>query len=299
MNQQGLYIPVVTPFAADGAVNLAALATLAQTFVDAGVAGLVVCGTTGEYYALDDAEREAVLACVAKVAKGKVCLVAGITEISTYKAIRRAKEAAALGYDLLMLAPPPYTLPSADELEAHVRNVAQASPLPIVLYNFPARVGVEIDLDILGQLARLPNVVGIKESSGSVSRLMALLEADLPDFEIICGADDLAADFLFWGVRSWIAGAGNVFPHEQVAMIEAAKAGDWQALHRIARATYPVIASMEAGGFNQKAKLGCQRHGVDAGTVRLPMLPLSQPAREEFEVLLAAYEKAQAESSLA
>lgn len=293
MKKQGLYIPVVTPFDQKGAVNLEALSALTRTFIDAGAAGLVVCGTTGEYYALDDEEHASVLSCVAGIGKGRVSLVAGITEVSTRKAANRAREAAALGYDTLMMAPPPYALPNQAELEAHVASVAEASPLPIVLYNFPARVGVEIELDTLTRLARLPNIIGIKESSGNFSRALALIEAGLPDFEVVCGCDDQAADFLARGVRSWISGSANVFPAEQAAMLEAAKAADWDTLRRISSATYPVVQCMEAGSFNQKAKLGCRRHGIDAGSVRQPLLPLPQEERQTFEALLAAYEKRQ------
>ena len=111
-----------------------------------------------------------------------------------------------------MLAPPAYSLPDQAGIVAHFKAVAAASALPIILYNFPARAGVSIDIASVAELSREPNIVGIKESSGDFSRALALIQARLPDFEVICGCDDQAADFLFWGVRSWISGAANVFP---------------------------------------------------------------------------------------
>src|SRR3546814_9272383 len=100
------------------------------------------------------------------------------------------------------------------------------------MYNFPARVGVEIGFDAVVELSKIPNIVGIKESSGNFSRALALIKADLPNFEVICGCDDQAADFLFWGVRSWISGGANVFPGEQAAMINASLAGNWDEVKR-------------------------------------------------------------------
>lgn len=289
MNTQGVLVPIVTPFTNDGQVNVAALRQLAGKFADAGAAGIVVCGTTGEYYALEEAERELVLRSVAEEVKGRLSLIAGVTAMSTSAAIRYAQQAQALGYDGLMTAPPPYSLPSQEGLIGYFREVAGSTPLPIVMYDFPARVGVQIEVETVRELARIPNIVAIKESSSSFSRALALIEARIPDFQIICGADDLAADFLFWGVRGWISGTANVFPAEQVAMVRAADEERWDDVKALMSAMYPVIQSMEAGDFNHKAKLGCRRHGVDAGTVRAPLSPLGAEQIREFEDLLDTY----------
>lgn len=289
MNTQGVLVPIVTPFTNDGQVNVAALRQLAGKFADAGAVGIVVCGTTGEYYALEEAERELVLRSVAEEVKGRLSLIAGVTAMSTPAAVRYAQQAQALGYDGLMMASPPYSLPSQEGLIGHFRQVAESTPLPIVMYDFPARVGVQIEVETVRELARIPNIVAIKESSSSFSRALALIDARIPDFQIICGADDLAADFLFWGVRGWISGTANVFPDEQVAMVRAADEERWDDVKALMSAMYPVIQSMEAGDFNHKAKLGCRRHGVDAGTVRGPLSPLDAGQVREFERLLDAY----------
>lgn len=290
MNMHGVLVPIVTPFNDDGQVNVEALKELAIKFANDGVAGIVVCGTTGEYYALEEAERELVLRVVAEAVKGKVSLIAGITGMFPGAAIRHAAQAKALGYDGLMMASPPYSLPDQAGLIAHFREVAQSTTLPIIMYDFPARVGLQLEIETVIELARIPNIVAIKESSGNFSRALALIEARIPDFQIICGADDLASDFLFWGVRGWISGTANVFPAEQVAMVRAADEGQWDEVKRLASATYPVIQSMEAGDFNHKAKLGCRRHGVDAGTVRAPLSALDAGQIREFDRLLDAYD---------
>ncbi len=289
MNIQGVLVPIVTPFTADGQVNVAALQQLVEHFIGAGVTGIVACGTTGEYYALNDEERQQVLRAVAQAGRGRVTLIAGINALSTAQAIVYAHQAQDLGYDGLMLATPPYSLPEQAGILKHFRTVAAATALPIILYDFPSRVGVQIAVETVLELARTPNIVGIKESSGNFNRGLALLQARIPDFDIISGSDDMAADFLFWGARSWISGGANVFPAEQAAMCKAAAEGRWDQVRALMAGMYPVIQAMEAADYNQKAKLGCRRHGVDAGTVRLPLAPLTQEDEQAFLALLDAY----------
>jgi 4-hydroxy-tetrahydrodipicolinate synthase len=168
--------------------------------------------------------------------------------------------------------------------------VAHATSLPIIMYNFPARVGVEIGIEAVAELSKIPNIVAIKESSGNFSRALALIKAELPGFEVICGCDDQAADFLFWGVRSWISGGANVFPGEQSAMIDAALKGEWEKVKSMMTAMLPSIQAMESGDYNQKAKLGCRRHGIDVGPVRQPLLPLSDADAKAFCDLLDQYQ---------
>lgn len=291
MNTQGVLVPIVTPFSKDNQLDLAALEKLVEHFIQAGVGGIVACGTTGEYYALNEKERQQVLECVIKVAKGRVSVIAGINGMSTQGACDRAHEAEALGYDGLMLATPPYSLPCQLEVVAHYQAVAKSTKLPIIMYNFPARVGVEIGFDTVVELSKISNIVAIKESSGDFSRALALIKADLPNFEIICGCDDQAADFLFWGVRSWISGGANVFPAEQVAMVDEAIQGGWGKVRSIMTGMLPSIQAMEAGDYNQKAKIGCRRHGIDVGPVRQPLLPLPDADTEQFWSLLEQYKR--------
>ena len=290
MKTEGVLVPIVTPFTADGRVNAEALRQLVEHFIAVGVAGIVACGTTGEYYALEEDERELVLRTVVEATRGRVTAIAGINALSTTQAIRNARQAEALGYDGLMLCTPPYSLPEQAGIIGHFRTVAAATKLPIVMYDFPARVGVQIAVETVIELARVPNIVGIKESSGSFNRALALIQADIPDFEIISGSDDMAADFLFWGVRSWISGGANVFPGEQAKMVKAAGEGRWDEVRSMMSAMYPVILAMESGDYNQKAKLGCRRHGIEAGPVRLPLSPLSEQDERAFMEQLNAYQ---------
>ncbi|MDU7492337.1 MULTISPECIES: 4-hydroxy-tetrahydrodipicolinate synthase [Providencia] len=282
MNFHGILVPLVTPFHDDLSLNISGLAELTEQLIAKGVTGLVVCGTTGEYYALNEDERQTVLSTVSKIAKGRVTLIAGINDLSTEGAIARAEQAKNLGYEGLMLSPPPYSLPDQQGVYAHYEKVAKSTSLPIIMYNFPARIGIEIEIDTVMKLAEIDNIVAIKESSGSFSRALHLLQTSFKNFEVICGCDDQPVDFFFWGSKSWIAGAGNVFPSEQVAIYEAAQLGDWDKAKQIMKTIYPAIYSMESGDYNQKAKAGCLNGSFTAGPVRLPLSNLATAARNEF-----------------
>lgn len=290
MNLNGILVPIVTPFDANNQLNEAALERLVECFIEAEVGGIVACGTTGEYYALSAQERRRVLEIVARTGRGRTTLIAGVNSMSPAEAISRIREAEELGYEALMLSPTPYSLPGQNEVVAYFKEVAAATELPIVMYNFPARIGIQIELESVYELARVKNIVGIKESSGNFSRVVAMVNANLPDFQVVCGCDDQAADFLFWGVRSWISGGANVFPAEQVQMLKAAEQGDWDTVRRMMAAMLPAIAAMESGNYNQKAKLGCVRHGIDVGSVRLPLLPVDAQERDDFLAQINAYQ---------
>ena len=292
MNINGILVPIVTPFDNNGNVDAQKLTALVEAFIDKGVAGIVACGTTGEYYTFSDAERELVLTTIAEAAKNKgaenkVTLIAGINSLSTDHSIELAAQAKTLGYDGLMLSATPYSLPEQDGIIAHFEKVADASELPIIMYNFPDRVGVAIEFDTVAHLAKHPNIVGVKESSGDFSHALRMLQADFDDFEVVCGCDDQPVDFFFWGAKSWIAGAANVFPAEQVALFEATQQGDWDKAKQIMSEIYPAIHSMESGNYNQKAKAGCLNGTMDVGSVRVPLTDMPADEKSEFLALLS------------
>ncbi|CAN6960699.1 4-hydroxy-tetrahydrodipicolinate synthase [Psychrobacter okhotskensis] len=292
MNINGILVPIVTPFDNNGDVDAQKLTTLVEAFIDKGVAGIVACGTTGEYYTFSASERELVLTTIAAAAKNKgaenkVTLIAGINSLSTDHSIELAAQAKALGYDGLMLSATPYSLPEQDGIIAHFEKVADASELPIIMYNFPDRVGVAIEFDTVAHLAKHPNIVGVKESSGDFSHALRMLQANFDDFDVVCGCDDQPVDFFFWGAKSWIAGAANVFPAEQVALFNATQQGDWDKAKQIMSEIYPAIHSMESGNYNQKAKAGCLKGSMDVGSVRVPLTDMPEDEKAEFLALLS------------
>jgi len=282
MNLEGVLVPVVTPFDTEGKVDYSALGKLLDHLIEAGVRGIVACGTTGEYYTFVGEERRTVMAYIADRVGDKALLIAGVNDTYTAGSVAKAEEAKALGYQALMLAPPIYCLPQETEIIQHYKTVSAEAEMPIIMYNFPARSGVEISVEAVIELSADKNIVGIKESSGDFSRALSLINAGMKDFEVICGSDDQAADYLFWGVRSWIGGAANYLPAEHVQLIECAKDGDFNRVREIMQRILPVIKNQESADYNQKAKLGCAHTGFPVGAVRAPLLPISSEDEAGF-----------------
>jgi 4-hydroxy-tetrahydrodipicolinate synthase len=289
MDIEGVYVPVATPFGVDGDIDFGGYDKVVEFVLDGGVSGLVPCGTTGEYYALSTEERLQQLARVRDVAAGRAKLVAGCNAGSTREAIKLAAASRDLGYDAVMLAVPPTSLPSQRELALHFTAVAEGGGLPVILYNFPARAGTEIGFECLDAIVDHPGVIAIKESSGDFSRFLQLRRRYADRITIMCGSDDQAVDYFAWGVRSWLAGTANVLPRHHTAIMEAANRGDLAEARRGFDAILPWVQHMESGSYNQKVKLGLRHQGIECGDVRAPLQPMEPAASAEFiEVLSAA-----------
>ena len=280
MQLEGVYTPVVTPFDDEGEIDFETLTRVIDHQLQSGTRGIVSCGTTGEYYACTFDERVALMTHTRDVAQG-AHLLAGCNSGSTREVIRLGTAARELGYDALLLSAPHTSLPSQAELGAHYAAVASGVGLPIILYNYPARAGVEIGFEALDAIADLPEIVAIKESSGDFSRFLTLRRRYEGRVEVMCGSDDQAVDYFSWGVRSWLAGTANVLPLQHVVVLEAALRGDHALAHRLFEGMLPWVQDMESGSYNQKAKLGLAHVGITCGDVRQPLLPLDAATSAE------------------
>jgi 4-hydroxy-tetrahydrodipicolinate synthase len=281
MELEGVYTPVVAPMHANGDLDLDGFAKVIEFCLAGGVRGLVANGTTGEYYALSADERRQLTVHAKDVADGRAQLIAGCNAGSTREVIGYGLHAREVGYEALMLAAPYTSLPTQRELAAHYAAVASEVGLPIILYNYPARAGIEIGFDCLDALADIPQIIGIKESSGDFSRFLAMRKRYAGKIEIMCGSDDQAVDYFVWGVRSWLAGTSNVLPKHHVKLLEASLRGDHAEAVRIFDGMLPWVQNMEGGSYNQKAKLGLGHQGIQCGDVRQPLLPLPQDVAVE------------------
>ena len=282
----GVYTPIVAPMHPNGDLDLDGYAKVIEFCLAGGVRGLVTNGTTGEYYALSEDERNQLTVHAKTVAAGRAQLVAGCNAGSTRDVVKYGLFAKDLGYDALMLAAPYTSLPTQRELAAHYATVASEVGLPIILYNYPARAGIEIGYDCLDVVADIPEIIGLKESSGDFSRFLTLRKRYAGRIEIMCGSDDQAVDYFVWGVRSWLAGTSNVLPTHHVKLLEASLRGDHAEAVRIFDGMLPWVQNMESGSYNQKAKLGLGHQGIRCGDVRQPLLPLlPETAAETLRVL--------------
>jgi 4-hydroxy-tetrahydrodipicolinate synthase len=291
---EGVMTVVTTPFAADGSIDLAVLDKHLDFLLTRGVQWIVPGGTTGEYFAQSTAERMEVLSFVAKKLKGKVRLACGTNSARPAETLELSAHAKGLGYEALMLAAPYYSLPSGRELAEHYRYVAGRTGMPIILYNFPARTGVDMDASFLEQVSDVPAVCAIKESSGSFARMLEHIVTFDERFQRICGADDQAVDCFLWGARSWIAGASNFLPAEHVALYRACVVKkDFLLGQRLMKAMLPLFYLLEQGGkYIQFVKYGTELAGLPVGPARRPLLPLSEEEKARFAKLYAEVKSA-------
>jgi 4-hydroxy-tetrahydrodipicolinate synthase len=224
---------------------------------------------------------------VANTISGRAKLFAGTNSARPAEILELSLYAKELGYEGLMLASPFYSLPTTAELVAHFKRIDKAVDLPILLYNFPARTGVDMSLEFLTGIRAAKNIFAIKESSGSITRLHELLIDFSQRFEIVCGADDQALEYFLWGAKSWVAGASNFLPAQHVALYDACVLRrDIEGGRQIMRRLLPLFMLMEQGGkYLQYCKYGCELAGVPVGMARLPMLPLSTDEKARFRSL--------------
>jgi 4-hydroxy-tetrahydrodipicolinate synthase len=283
----GVFVPFATPFHADGSLALEAVAPLIEYLLDSGVTGLVVAGTTGEGYALTACERHELLSEAIHVSAGRVPVLCGVGGTNTADAVAQATTARQCGAHGMMVAAPAYCLPTPEELAQHVLAVVTAGELPTVLYDYPARTGVQFDAATLDVLAPHPLVIGIKEASGDLDRL-PMLATYAGDLAVVSGSDTLAMHYLAAGATSWIAGFGNVLPAEHVAMVSAAVAGDLAAGWAVQERLSPILTNVESGRYNAKVKAGLQLRGFAVGPTRPPIAPLEGAELAELRDQLAA-----------
>ncbi|KAF1028828.1 MAG: 4-hydroxy-tetrahydrodipicolinate synthase [Burkholderia plantarii] len=287
MSFEGVHTPLVTPFAADGAIDHALLGKHAAALAKQ-VAGLGIGGTTGEYYALSHEERLRTFDTVAAAAGGSTLLTAGINATTTAEVIRLGIAAKQAGLQALLVAAPYYAQPTQEELLAHLLKVDDAVDLPIMLYNFPARTGTGIGDEVLAALLERPNFVAMKESTGDISHLHHLATHFRERLVLSCGMDDQALEFFVWGARSWVAGASNFLPRAHTALFDACvKENDFVKGRALMAQLLPVLELLERSGkFIQYVRYGCELAGLPVGPAREPLGGLTDAERSAFSQLV-------------
>lgn len=284
---EGIYTPVVTPFFADGSVNYDGLSAVVENLIDKGVHGLISGGSTGENYAQTVAERLEIARFTREQSKGRLPLVVGTGAMMTPDSIALATGAREMGADAILLGTPPYSVPTERENALNALAIDKAADLPVVLYNYPGRMGVHMGEEFLDRVGRSRNICAIKESSGDINRVH-LLARDYPHIQMSCGMDDQALEFFAWGARSWICAGSNFLPEEHVALYQAcAVEGDFAKGRRIMSAMMPLMRVLEQGGkFIQCVKHGVTFNGIDAGPMRPPLKGLNKDDKRALEQVI-------------
>ena len=283
MKFEGIYTPIVTPFYDDFSINKDAFAEAVELLIEAGVHGIIIAGTTGEYYAETYEERIEMMQLGKDLINGRVPVIMGTGAIRTEDSIQYAEEAKRIGADALLIASPPYAYPTSREIALHALAIERAADLPVMLYNYPGRMSVTMDEEVLDRLGRNPNFAAIKESSGDIDRLH-LLARDYTHISLACGMDDQALEYFAWGAKSWVCAGSNFAPEAHIALYEACVLeGDFTKGRKIMSAMLPLMRVLEQGGkFVQCIKHGLTLRGVECGPPRKPLQPLNKDDKREL-----------------
>jgi len=264
---------LVTPFRSDGSLDEQTLARLVQRQIDAGVDFLVPCGTTGESPTLTHAEHLRVVETTLAKTNGKIRVLAGAGGYNTSEVITLASELAALGADGILSVTPYYNKPTQEGLYQHFSAIAAAVSLPIILYSVQGRTGVNIEPATVARLAKVPNIIGIKEASGNISQIGAILNCVPEEFLVLSGDDAITPPLIALGGSGVISVASNEIPAEMTRMTHLALAGDFTAARQIHRRYHSLmeINFIESNPIPVKAALA--EMGLLEPIWRLPLVP--------------------------
>ncbi|CAM2143640.1 4-hydroxy-tetrahydrodipicolinate synthase [Pararobbsia alpina] len=289
MKFEGIYTPAITPLSSDGQIDRAAFAEVLESLIDAKVHGIIIGGSTGEYYAHTSDERIGLAVYAKQVIGSRVPLIIGTGAVRTEDSIEYARAAKNIKADAILVSSPPYALPTELENAAHALAVDRAASLPIMLYNYPGRTNALMGRTFFETvLAQSRNFVAIKESSGSAQQLH-MLARSFPNIALSCGWDDQALEFFAWGARSWVCAGSNFLPEEHIALYEACVVEkDFDKGRMIMSAMMPLMDFLEdAGKFVQSIKYGCELKGLRAGGLRAPLQPLEDAQKEALKQIVA------------
>ena len=292
MQWTGVFPAVTTQMQRDGSLDLEATQKGIERLIEGGVRGLVMMGMVGENSSLRPDEKLNVLRAALEAARGRVPVLSGVAEFTTAQGAEYAKQCEQLKIDGLMLFPAIGYKSDAGETEAHFRAVAQASALPILIYNNPIGYGVDVTPEILARLADCPTLVAIKEESYDVRRVTDIYNLIGHRYEVVCGVDDLVLESAILGVRAWVSGMANVYPKESALLLELTAAGRWEQARALYRVLTPIFHLDTRTKLVQFIKLAAQLKGQGSEWVRAPRLPLAGAERAMLEAVVASTEKA-------
>ncbi|NWC87416.1 dihydrodipicolinate synthase family protein [Pseudomonas reactans] len=286
MKFEGIYTPAITPLTATGQIDSAAFADVLEYLIESKVHGIIIGGSTGEYYAHTSQERIDLAAHAKEVIGNRVALIVGTGAIRTEDSVEYARAARAIKADAILVGSPPYALPTEQENAIHALAVDQAAGLPIMLYNYPGRMSVSMGDEYFKAVSASKNVVAIKESSGDMGQVHRLA-TQYPNIALSCGWDDQALEFFAWGARSWVCAGSNFVPREHVALYEACVVEkDFDKGRKIMSAFMPLMDFLEGGKFVQAIKAGCAFNGLRTGSVRAPLQPLTESENQALQTVI-------------
>ncbi|MBI3332573.1 MAG: 4-hydroxy-tetrahydrodipicolinate synthase [Candidatus Omnitrophica bacterium] len=286
---KGSMVALVTPFK-DGEVDVKGLQHLVELHVREGTSALVPCGTTGESATLSHEEHEQVVEMTIQAARGRVRVIAGTGSNNTEEALRFTRHAQKAGADAALLISPYYNKPTQEGLYRHFRTIAESADLPLVLYNIASRTGVNVEPETFSRLAKIPNIVGVKEASGSLEQMSRIRALCGERFSLLSGDDALTLPVLAIGGTGVISVTANIVPGKVARMVRAFEQGNLRLARRIHYELLPLTRAMfiETNPIPVKTAMGLMKL-IDEAGLRLPLCPMSDGNLSRLREVLRSY----------
>jgi 4-hydroxy-tetrahydrodipicolinate synthase len=282
----GIIAAMITPMKENEEIDLIALRVLVNRLISAGVHGLFCLGTTGEFYALTSEEKELIIKTVLEESNGRVPVYAGTGGTSTREVISLTKKIQGMGIEAVSVITPYFISPSQEELYLHYKAISEAVDIPIILYNIPMRTGVHIEPQTVARLSKLPNIIGIKDSSGKFENIKSYLEMSDNDFQVLAGTDSLILDTLEAGGTGAIAATANVIPELVVSIYDNFKQGKIDESRVAQNKLNPLRNAFRLGTAPGVLKEAANIIGIPAGPSRMPVTRLKGSELEELEEII-------------
>ena len=286
----GIIPAMVTPLTKQDELNEPALRRLTNFVIENGVHGVFVTGSQGEFWAFSEAEKQRTWEVVVEETNQRVPVYAGSAAVTTREAVKLTRLAEKVGIDAVSVLTPYFINPNQDELYEHYRAIAAATNLPVILYTNPDRTNVKIPTSLLTKLAKIENIVGIKDSSGDLTLTTDYLAATPTEFSILMGRDTMIFAGLLHGAKGAIAATANVVPALVVSIYELLKKGDLAGARKAQEALAPLRMAFTWGTFPVVIKEALDLLGMEGGPARMPVGPMSEAQRERLKVLLTEYQ---------
>ncbi len=277
---------MVTPFDSECRLDEARVRELIEDYLSAGVHGISVAGSQGEFFMLTNEERLRLIEVSVETVDGRVPIYAGTGAVTTRETIEMTKAAEAMGADIALLITPYFIQPNDDELFEHYRAVSEATQLPFLLYNNPLRTSVNISVPLFARCAALENIAGIKDSSGDMTQFAEYMRATGGEKLGFSGRDTLTLTMMMHGCAGAISPAANVFPELVIKQYELAREGLWEEARRVHDILAPLRVAWALGSFPVVIKEAMSIVGRDAGPTRPPIAALTPGARAQLTDVL-------------
>ncbi len=291
MNFGKILTAMVTPFDHKGNIDFSKTTKLVEYLIKNGSDGLVIAGTTGESPTLTKEEKVALFKHVVKVVQKRVPVIAGTGSNNTHASIELTKQAEEAGVDAVMLVAPYYNKPNQQGLYLHFKTIAETTKLPVMLYNVPGRSIVNLSVDTIVRLSEIDNIVCVKEASGDLDQITEIITKTADDFKVYSGDDTLTLPTFSIGGDGIVSVASHVVGNEMQSMISAYLDGDVRKAAEWHGKLLPVMNEMFSAPSPTPVKTALQILGIDVGSVRLPLIPLSEQERVRLNSLLNDFAK--------